>query len=293
MQTVASESEVGAVNVAIAIGNEILGRGIEAVLGSLPAVATVRRCTRPEELGALLSTSGAGVVDVVIVSAFETEWLANLTRRSAEAAGPRVLLLVDESALSDPHGYASMPVDGFLSQQDLDAGTLSDALTRCRLGEVPMPPALARALLARADDPSPRKGTRVANLTSREIEALTLLVRGLSNKQIARRLQISSHGAKRLVASIMLKLDSPNRTTAAVNAIKAGIVDYEGTVTPGAGPGGSGRPAGGAGPANRYPGAQPNARANGHTPANGVAPASDRTNGYKYGPSRPPQMVGR
>ena len=288
MQTVASASEVGAVNVAIAIGNEILGRGIEAVLGSLPVVATVRRCTHPEELGALLSTPAEGVVDVVIVSAFETEWLANLTRRSAEAdpgGGPRVLLLVDESALSDPQGYASMPADGFLSQQDLDAGTLSDALTRCRLGEVPMPPAFARALLARADDPMPRKGTRVANLTSREIEALTLLVRGLSNKQIARRLQISSHGAKRLVASIMLKLDSPNRTTAAVNAIKAGIVDYEGAVN-GAGPGGSGRgPAGGAagraaseaGAANRHPSPQPNVRAN----------------GYRYGPARPPQMAGR
>jgi two-component system nitrate/nitrite response regulator NarL len=286
MQTVASASDVGAVNVAIAIGNEILGRGIEAVLGSLPAVATVRRCTRPEELGTLLSTSGrdgtgavVDVVDVVIVSAFETEWLANLTRRSAETGsggGPRVLLLVDESALSDPHGYASMPVDGFLSQQDLDAGTLSDALTRCRLGEVPMPPALARALLARADDPAPRKGTRVANLTSREIEALTLLVRGLSNKQIARRLQISSHGAKRLVASIMLKLDSPNRTTAAVNAIKAGIVDYEGTAASGT--------ANGAVPANRYPGTHPNAR----VPANGPAPA----NGHRY-PGRPAQMVGR
>ena len=298
MQTVASASEVGAVNVAIAIGNEILGRGIEAVLGSLPTVATVRRCTRPEELGALLSASGRGgtgpVVDVVIVSAFENEWLANLTRRSAEAGtegGPRVLLLVDESALSDPHGYASMPVDGFLSQQDLDAGTLSDALTRCRLGEVPMPPALARALLARADDPTPRKGTRVANLTSREIEALTLLVRGLSNKQIARRLQISSHGAKRLVASIMLKLDSPNRTTAAVNAIKAGIVDYEGTVAAG--------PASGTGAANRYPAQRPQAQGNAaqrpQAQGNGRAPA----NGHRYPrseegyPSRPAQMAGR
>jgi two-component system nitrate/nitrite response regulator NarL len=337
MQTVAPASEVGAIDVAIAIGNEILGRGIEAVLGSLPAVATARICTRPEELGALLRTTGLGTterdtggrettgpggtnIDVVIVSAFETEWLAKLTGPSAKAGvssgrvtgpggGPLVLLLVDESALSDPQGYASMPVDGFLSQQDLDADTLSDALTRCRLGDVPMPPALARALLARADDPAPRRGTRVANLTSREIEALTLLVRGMSNKQIARQLQISSHGAKRLVASIMLKLDSPNRTTAAVNAIKAGIVDYEGTVTTGhrgaahngagdngagqnGGPGTRASNANGAGTANRHPGPHPNAGANGHAGPD-RNPAADRANGYKHGPSRPPEMVGR
>jgi DNA-binding NarL/FixJ family response regulator len=88
-----------------------------------------------------------------------------------------------------------------------------------------MPPALARALLARAEAPVQR--SRTVKLTGREVETLALLVRGMSNKQIARRLAISSHGAKRLVASIMLKLDSPNRTTAVVNAIKAGIVDYK------------------------------------------------------------------
>jgi len=74
-----------------------------------------------------------------------------------------------------------------------------------------------------ADAPPTR--SRPVSLTSREVEALTLLVKGMSNKQIARRLAISGHGAKRLVASILLKLDSPNRTTAAVAAIKAGIID--------------------------------------------------------------------
>jgi DNA-binding CsgD family transcriptional regulator len=46
----------------------------------------------------------------------------------------------------------------------------------------------------------------------------------MSNKQIARRLQISSHGAKRIVASLLMKLDSPNRTMAVVTAINSGLV---------------------------------------------------------------------
>jgi len=212
--------DVGAFSVAILVRNEVLRRGIDAVLRSLPIVDTVRQCATSAAAAELFRSDQ---VDLLIVAAADAGWLETVRRPNA-IAGTRVLLLVDESA-SNPLGYAAAGVDGFLAQQDLSAQTLCDALRRCRRGELPMPPALARALLAaRADAPAPGRRMRAGTLTSREIEALTLLVKGLSNKQIARRLEISSHGAKRLVASIMVKLDSPNRTTAAVNAIKAGLV---------------------------------------------------------------------
>jgi DNA-binding CsgD family transcriptional regulator len=86
-----------------------------------------------------------------------------------------------------------------------------------------MPPDLVRALLEWAERGRQAR-SRSVNLTGRERETLGLLVKGLSNKQIARRLAISSHGAKRLVASVMLKLDAPNRTLAAVTAVRTGIV---------------------------------------------------------------------
>lgn len=73
---------------------------------------------------------------------------------------------------------------------------------------------------AQAETPRPLK------LTAREQETLALLAEGLSNKQIARRLAISDHGAKRLVTSVLLKLGAPNRTTAVVTAIKAGMISY-------------------------------------------------------------------
>jgi two-component system, NarL family, nitrate/nitrite response regulator NarL len=73
----------------------------------------------------------------------------------------------------------------------------------------------------------PRRDRRSPALTAREIEALRLLAEGLSNKQIARRLGVSEHGAKRLVASIMVKLDSPNRTLAVAIAIRDGLITME------------------------------------------------------------------
>jgi two-component system, NarL family, nitrate/nitrite response regulator NarL len=214
-------SEVTALSVAVVVGNEILCRGIEAVLRSLPAIGSVYRCASGDEAVALFQ---AERFDFVIVAPSDAGWLEN-GRRPIANAGTMILLLVDESSLHDPAVYAAMPVDGFLSQQDLSADTLHSTFHRCQLGELPMPRALTRALLAQADEPARGQRTRGVNLTGREMEALELLVKGLSNKQIARRLSISSHGAKRLVASVMLKLDSPNRTAAAVNAIRAGIVE--------------------------------------------------------------------
>lgn len=210
------------VTVAVLVENEVFGRGIEAVLGCVPEVSTVHRCASREEYTALAQ---AGPVDFLIVAPPEAHWLDGEGR--AVRGSTRVILLVDETATTNVTQLASMPVDGFVSPQRLTADLLGDTLRRSRRGELPMPPALTRALLARADEPGPGTRSRTVNLTTRETEALTLLVKGLSNKQIARRLAISSHGAKRLVASIMLKLDSPNRTTAAINALRAGLVECD------------------------------------------------------------------
>ncbi|MEJ3748503.1 response regulator transcription factor [Actinomycetes bacterium KLBMP 9797] len=205
-----------AVSVAVLAGNEVLGRGIEAVLSGVPEVAAVQRCGSREEYERLARHGGA---DCLVVGAAEAAWLAVAPRP------PLVILIVDETATPDLARYASIPADGYISQQRLSADSLSETLLRSLHGELPMPPALTRALLTQTHEPGPGTPPGTVRLTVRETEALTLLVKGLSNKQIARRLAISSHGAKRLVASIMLKLQAPNRTTAAINAIRAGLVD--------------------------------------------------------------------
>jgi two-component system nitrate/nitrite response regulator NarL len=215
MQTAAPVvRDVAALSVAVLLRNEVLRCGIDAVLQSLPVVEKVHSCTGTEEVG---------TCDVLIVGRAELDALSGADWVPAR---PRILLLVNETAI-DACEYASRDVDGFLTERDLNAASLSDALRRCYLGDLPMPPAIARALLARADESTQHQRVRPELLTDRELEALALLTEGLSNKQIGRRLAISSHAAKRVVASIMLKLDAPNRTTAVVNAIRAGIVDCD------------------------------------------------------------------
>ena len=61
-------------------------------------------------------------------------------------------------------------------------------------------------------------------LTRREIEVLQLLAAGLSNKEIASRLNISEHTAKFHVASIMGKLGAASRTEAVTLGMRHGLV---------------------------------------------------------------------
>jgi len=61
-------------------------------------------------------------------------------------------------------------------------------------------------------------------LTPRELEVLTLLAGGLSNKAIARRLGISVHTAKFHVGALIDKLDAIGRTDAVAHAARRGVI---------------------------------------------------------------------
>jgi DNA-binding CsgD family transcriptional regulator len=61
-------------------------------------------------------------------------------------------------------------------------------------------------------------------LTARELEVLTLLAEGASNKAIAVRLGISVHTAKFHVGSLIDKLDAVGRTDVVAQAMRLGLI---------------------------------------------------------------------
>jgi len=61
-------------------------------------------------------------------------------------------------------------------------------------------------------------------LTNRELEVLTLIRKGLSNKQIAEQLFLAERTIKFHITSILSKLLAGNRTQAINNAIQRGIL---------------------------------------------------------------------
>ena len=89
------------------------------------------------------------------------------------------------------------------------------AIHAVHVGETYLSSAI-RAVLAAASIP--------ADLSSREMEVLALIVKGKSNKQIGFDLGIAEHTVKNHVKSILDKLGVDDRTQAATEAIQRGII---------------------------------------------------------------------
>ena len=62
-------------------------------------------------------------------------------------------------------------------------------------------------------------------LTPREIQVLSLLAEGASNKSIARRLGISVHTVKFHVAALLDKFEAGGRTDAVAHALRLGVIE--------------------------------------------------------------------
>jgi len=77
--------------------------------------------------------------------------------------------------------------------------------------------------LARVDQYKPGP-EGIEPLTPREKEVLTLMVRGLGNREISEELVVSDKTVKTHVANILGKLGVKSRTQAALMALREGLV---------------------------------------------------------------------
>ncbi len=82
-----------------------------------------------------------------------------------------------------------------------------------------------RSVLEAAGHKVRRRVRQVAGLTPRELEVLELLVRGLSNKEIAARLTVSPRTAATHIEHIYTKTGVSGRGAAAMFALRHGLVD--------------------------------------------------------------------
>jgi DNA-binding CsgD family transcriptional regulator len=104
------------------------------------------------------------------------------------------------------------------------ADVVAAALVAVTSGLVVVDPRF-RAALARAPAPATPTVAVDPGLTAREREVLTLLVDGLTNREIAAELDVSVHTAKFHVNAILQKLGAMTRTEAVVIAARSGLVE--------------------------------------------------------------------
>ncbi len=107
---------------------------------------------------------------------------------------------------------------------DISPEQLVAALEAVASGLLVLHPSHASEGLPAGSAPSRGLDELAESLTRRELEVLQMLAAGLSNKEIAARLNISDHTVKFHVASILGKLGASSRTEAVSLGIRRGLV---------------------------------------------------------------------
>ena len=155
--------------------------------------------------------------DVVVVAGEET--LEEEARTVAEE-GTQAMLVLSEDDRSVPVLRALAPGGWGVVPPDAPLEELSAAIVAVARGLVVLPRTLTgRLLRTRAVVEEPAE-----HLTAREREVLGLLGSGLSNKMIARDLEISEHTVKFHVSSIYAKLGAENRAEAVSLGARFGFI---------------------------------------------------------------------
>ncbi|HEX6834909.1 MAG TPA: response regulator transcription factor [Rudaea sp.] len=109
---------------------------------------------------------------------------------------------------------------GYLIKDALQ-GDLVRAIRSVAQGEPFLAPAAQRQLMELLRKPHPARDS----LTAREHDVLRLVAEGLSNKQIARRLNLTEGTIKGYVSQILAKLNLEDRTQIALYAVRHGMTN--------------------------------------------------------------------
>ena len=127
----------------------------------------------------------------------------------------KVVLLTASESESDVTAAMAAGVRGYVLK-GVGGLELAEILRAVHAGQFYVAPALAAVMLRRIKQPESESATLDVseNLTAREDQILNLVAQGLTNKEIARKLDISEKTVKHYMTLIMQKMHVRNRVEA-------------------------------------------------------------------------------
>jgi len=211
------------VKVMLVDDHTLFRRGLAELLEGREGIQVVAETGNPEE-APRLAREHAPDVAIVDLNMAPGGGLSVIRRLLDQGWKGTPIVLTVSDAEEDMASALASGARGYLLK-DMEPHQVVDAVRRALRGETVVAPAMTLKLV---DLLHPKRGAAaradlVASLTAREREILCLLAQGMSNKAIARKLDISHETVKLHVRKILAKLKLSSRVEAAVFAVEHGV----------------------------------------------------------------------
>ncbi|MEN9464817.1 MAG: hypothetical protein RL217_998 [Pseudomonadota bacterium] len=141
--------------------------------------------------------------------------LETLSKLRDNGVTSRIIMLTVSDADEDVLAAISQGADGYLLK-DTDPDLLLEQIKQSLTGKMVLSEAVTQVLAAAIRRPTVRPASELDSLTGREVEILHCIAKGMSNKVIARELDISDGTVKVHVKHLLKKLGLRSRVEAAV-----------------------------------------------------------------------------
>jgi DNA-binding NarL/FixJ family response regulator len=202
------------IRVVLADDHSLVRQGFRRILEDDPSIVVVGEASDGDEA---IELAGRLRPDVIVMDCAMPGTNGLTATRSILAATPGAAILMLSMHAEDTFIRQAIEAGarGYILKNAIDLD-LAGAVKRAAAGEQVLDPSIAR--------PASLKGERQSGLSPRELEVLQLICAGLSNKQIAEKLQLSANTIAVHRANIMNTLGIHKTAELVVYAIHHGLV---------------------------------------------------------------------
>jgi DNA-binding NarL/FixJ family response regulator len=208
------------IRVLLADDHEVVREGLRMFLGIDPELAVVGEAADGEEAVHLARQLRPDVVlmDLLMPVMDGVAAIAAIRRELPDTEVIALTSVLESDAVVRAVQAGAI---GYLLK-NTKAPELRRAIKAAAAGQVQLAPQASAYLLRKVQAPAAHE-----TLTGREAEVLHLLAHGLSNKEIARTLQVGEDTVKTHVSHIFAKLGVQSRIQAVLSAMRLGLISSE------------------------------------------------------------------